>query len=190
MSPDAGRSPHVALGGDLERALDGQEAAGPAPVERGGVKRLDAPAGVGIDRFGASLVEEMREVGGDRDNRLRSAPDPAQGLGDRLRIGVADQKRHDFKRGRQHRLQHYEMHLQRMLAPERPGVDEDAMRLGEFRLSGGRDLNLAEGRAPSCRRVDRDAAKRDAVRRADDDDATNRLGAARPRAERGRGDRA
>ena len=53
----AGR-PHVALGGDLERCLDGQEAASPAPVERSGVQRLDAPGGVGIDRFGASLGRE------------------------------------------------------------------------------------------------------------------------------------
>jgi len=40
----------------------------------------------------------MRQVGGDRDNRLRSAPDPAQRLGDGNALivdflGVADHAR-------------------------------------------------------------------------------------------------
>ena len=77
----AGR-PHVALGGDLERALDRQEAASAAAIERGGVEGLDASDGVGVDRCGASLIEKMRQVGGNRDDRLRPAPDPAQRLGD------------------------------------------------------------------------------------------------------------
>ena len=64
------------------------------------------------------------------------------------------------------------------------------MRLGETGVSGGRDRRLAERGAPFRRGVDCDPAKRDAVRGADDDDAANGLGAARPRAERGRGDRA
>ena len=77
-----------------------------------------------------------------------------------------------------------------MLAHERARIDKDAARLGETGVSAGRDLNLAERGAPFRRRMHRDPAKCDAVRRADDDDAANRLGAARPRAERGRGDRA
>ena len=62
----------------------------------------------------------MRQVGGDRDDRLRSAPDGAQRLGDVMRIGVADEDGNDLERGRQHRLQHHEMHFERVLAGERP----------------------------------------------------------------------
>ena len=149
--------PHVALGGDFERAFDGQEAAGPAPVERWRVERLDAPGGVGVDRLGAASVEEMRQVGGDRDHRLRPAPNQAQGLGDIMRIGVADENGNDLERGRQHRLQHHEMHFERMLARERPRVDEDAASLGELGVSDGCDRRLAERRPPLRRRMDRDA---------------------------------
>ena len=114
------------------------------PSSAGGVQRLDAPGGVGIDRSGASLIEKMRQVGRDRDDRLRSAPDPAQGLGDTTGIGVADQNRDDFERRRQHRLQHHEMHFERMLAHERPRVDDDVGRLGELGVSDG-----ATGASPS-----------------------------------------
>ena len=185
----AGR-PHIVLGCDLERRLEGQEAASAPPVERGGVERLDAPGGVGIDRLGAALVEKMRQVGGDRDDRLRSAPDPAQRLGDSMGIGVADQHGDDFERRRQHRLEHYQMHFERMLAHERPRVDDNSGRLCEPGVRDGRDRSLAERRAPFRRRMDRNAGKRDAMGGADDHDAARWLDAARPGAERGRRDRA
>ena len=107
-----------------------------------------------------------------------------------MRFRVPDQEGHDLKRGPQHRLQHHEMHFERMLAHERARVDDNSRRPGEFGVSGGRDLNLAEGRPPFLRRMKRHAPERDAMRRANDDDAARRLGAARPRAKRGRGDRA
>ena len=140
--------------------------------------------------LGASLVEKMRQVGGDRDDRLRPAPDPAQGLGDPMRIGVADQDGDDFERRRQHRLQHHKVHFERMLAHERPRVDDNARRLSELGMSNGRDRRLAQRRAPFRRRMNRNAGKRDAMGRANNDNAAGRLGAARPRAERCRGDRA
>ncbi len=185
----AGR-PHVALGGDLERAFDGQEAASATAIERGGVERLDAPAGVGIGRLGPFLIEKMRQIGRDRDDRLRPAPDPAQRLGDNVRIGVPDQNGHDFEWRRQHCLEHDQMHFERMLARERPRVDDNAGRLGELGVSDRRDRNFAQRRAPFRRRMNRDARKRDAMRGADDDNAARRVGAARPRAERCRRDRA
>ena len=107
-----------------------------------------------------------------------------------MRLGVADQNGHDFERRRQHRLQHDQMHFERMLAGERPRVDDNAGRLGELGVSAGRDRNFAKRRAPLRRRMNRHARKRDAMGGADDDDAARRLGAARPRAERRRRDRA
>ena len=182
--------PQVALGGDFQRALDGQEATGPAPFERRRVKSLDPPGGVGVDRFGAASVEEVRQVGGDRDRRLGPAPNHAQRLGDIMRIGVADQNGNDLERRRQHRLQHHEMHFERVLARKRPRVDENAASLGELGVSDRRDRRHAERGQPFRRRVDREPMKRDPVRGTDDHDASRRLGAARPRAERSRGDRA
>ena len=182
--------PQVALGGDFQRALDGQEATGPARFDRRRVKSLDPPGGVGVDRFGAASVEEVREVGGDRDRRLGPAPNHAQRLGDIMRIGVADQNGNDLERRRQHRLQHHEMHFERVLARKRPRVDENAASLGELGVSARRDRRLAERGQPFRRRMDREPMKRDPVRGTDDDDASRRLGAARPWAERSRGDRA
>ena len=82
------------------------------------------------------------------------------------------------------------MHFERMLARERPRVDDDAGRLGELGMRDGRDRSLAERRAPLRRRMNRNARKRDAMGGANDDDPARRLGAARPRAERCRRDRA
>ena len=181
---------HVALGGDIERAPDGQEAAGSAPVERLCVQRLNPSGGVGVDRFGGSSIEEMREVGGNSDDRLGAAPDGAQRRGDIMRSGVADEDRNDLERGRQHRLEHHEMHFERMLAGERPGIDEDARRPGELGVRNRRDLRFAQRRPPFHRRMDRDPAEGDPVGRTDDHDAARRLGALRPRTEGARRDRA
>ena len=82
------------------------------------------------------------------------------------------------------------MHFERMLARERPGVDEYSGRLGEPGMRDARDRNPAERRAPSRSRMNRNARKRHAMGGADDDDPARRLGAARPRAERGRRNRA
>ena len=143
---------------------------------------------VSID-VGASLIEKMRQVGRDCDHRLRAAPDPAQRLGDRVGIGVADQNGDDFERRRQHRLQHHQVHFERMLARERPRVDDNARHLSELGMSDRRDRHFAERRAPFRRRMNRNARKRDAMGGADDDDAARWFGATRPRAERRRGDR-
>ena len=82
------------------------------------------------------------------------------------------------------------MHFERMLARERSRIDDHAGRLGELGMRDARDWNLAERRAPLRRRMNRNARKRDAMGRANDDDPARRLGAARPRAECGRRNRA
>ena len=128
VGADVGRSrqmqaayAHVALGGDFERAPDGQEAAGPAPVERLCVKRLDPPGGVGVDRFGGSSIEEMREVGGNGDDRLRAAPDGAQ----RRRRHLADRRR---RRG---------WERSRTGPAASPGASRDAFRANARRRTAG-----------------------------------------------------
>ena len=135
-------------------------------------------------------IEKMRQVGRDRDYRLGPAPKDPQRLGDLMRIGVADQNGDDLERGRQHRLQHDEVHFERMLARERPRVDENAASLGEFGLSDGATGASPSGVRAAAGRMDREPAERGAMRGADDDDASRRLGAARPGAERCRRDRA
>ncbi len=110
-------------------------------------------------------------------------------LCDGMRIGVADQNGDDLERRRQHRLEHYQMHFERMLAHEDARVDDNTGRLRELSMSDGRDRSFAERRAPLRRRMNRNARKRDAMGGANDDDAAWWFGAARPRAERCRGDR-
>ncbi len=152
--------PEVALGGDGQRAADRQVTAGPPAFERAEVEGLDAPCGVVVDRAGARLFEEMRQVGRDRDDRLRSAPDQPQRRGDLVRRRVADQDRQDFKRGRHHRLQHHQMHLERMLADERPRVGRRRPRLDKPDMEVAGDPGLAERRAPGRGRMDRQALGR------------------------------
>ena len=99
--------------------------------------------------------------------------------------------RNDLERGRQHRLQHHEMHFERMLARERPRVDEDGR--GPWRARRGRRLRPALRRAASAIspagwiarpwKATRCAGPTMTI-------ASRRFGAARPWAERGRGDRA
>ena len=93
----------------------------------------------------------------------------------------------DFERRRQHRLEHYQVHFERMFPRERLRVDDDARRFSELGVRGGR---FAQRRAPLRHRINRDARKRDAVSRANNDNSPRRLGAARPRAEGRRRDRA
>ena len=132
----------------------------------------------------------MRQVGGDRDDRFRSAPDAAQGLRDAAGIGVADQYGDDFERRRQHRLQHHEVHFERMLAHERSRVDDKPLRLSELGMSARRHRRLAQRRAPLGRWMNRYARKRHAMGRANDDNAARRVGAPRPWSEGRCGDRA
>ena len=77
-----------------------------------------------------------------------------------------------------------------MLASERSRVDDHAERLGEFSVSDGRDRSFAQQSAPFGRRMNRNARKRHAMGRANDDNAARWFGAARPRAKRSRRDRA
>ena len=93
------------------------------PSSDGASSSLDPTPGVGVDRLRARAVEEMRQVGRDGDDGLRPAPDEAKRLRDPARLGVADEDRQDLERRRQHRLQHHEMHFERMLAGEGPRVD-------------------------------------------------------------------
>ena len=69
-------------------------------------------------------------------------------------MGVADQDGDDFEPRRQHRLEHDQMHFERMLARERARIDDHAGRLGELGMRDARDRNLAERRAPLRRRMD------------------------------------
>jgi hypothetical protein len=87
-------------------------------------------------------------------------------------------------------LKHYEVHFERMLAGKRPRIDKDAASPGEPGVGDGCDRRFAERRPPFGRRVNGEPTKGDPVGGADDDDAPRRIGVARPRAERGRGDRA
>ncbi len=90
----------------------------------------------------------------------------------------------------QHRLQHHQMHFERMLAGEGPCVDRRRRGFREPEVEIARDFGFAERRRPGHGRMDREAAEGDAMRRADDDDAARRIGPPRPGAEGGRGDRA
>jgi hypothetical protein len=82
------------------------------------------------------------------------------------------------------------MHFERMLAGERPRVDRSRAGLGEARMKVAGDPCFAERRHPCQGRMDRKPAKEDPMRRTDDHDPARTWGALRPRAERGRGDRA
>ena len=75
------------------------------------------------------------------------------------------------------------MHFERMLARERARIDDHAGRLGELGMRDARDRNVAERCAPLRRRMNRNARERDAMGWANDNDPARRLGAARPRAE-------
>jgi transposase len=69
----------------------------------------------------------MRRI--PQERRIRVDPNAerlAQGLGDPMGMGVADQNGDDFDRGtRQHRLHHHQVHFERMLAGEWPRVVAD-----------------------------------------------------------------
>ena len=143
-----------------------------------------------FDRLCARAVEKMRQVGRDGDDGLRTLPDEAKSPGDLTRLGVADENRENLERLRQHRLQHDEMHFERMFARERPRVDRSRLgfRQAEMKIAG--DVGLAERRAPGHGGMKRDPAKSEPVRGADDHDSARRIGPPRPWAEGGRGDRA
>ncbi len=89
VRPDVGRGgevqpahSEVPFGCYGERAHDRQIAASPPAFERVGVERLDPAGGVAVDVLCAGAVEEVRQIGRDRDRRLRPAPDETQGLRD------------------------------------------------------------------------------------------------------------
>ena len=135
--------PHVALGGDLERALDRQEAAARRPssaaassvsIRRAVSESIDS-ALVRSRKCDRSDETAITVSGPPQTRRKASATD--------LRIGVADQDGDDFERRRQHRLEHDQMHFERMLAGERPRIDDHAGRLGELGMRDARDRNLA-----------------------------------------------
>ena len=95
----------------------------------------------------------MRQVGGDGDHGFRSAPDEPQRLGDPARLGFADENGQDFERRRQHRLQHHQMHFERMFAGEGAWVDGDGFRFGEARMQIRGDFRFAERGAPGLGRM-------------------------------------
>jgi hypothetical protein len=80
-----------------------------------------------------------------------------------MRIGVADQNGDEFEGRRQHSLQHDQMHFERMLAGERPRVDDNSGLPRKLGMRHPRDRNFTQRRAPLRRRVNRDARKRDAM---------------------------
>ncbi len=97
--------------------------------------------------FRASAIEEMRQVGRDGDDRLRTAPDEAKSLRHLARLGVANEDRQDLERGRRHGLQHHQMHFERMFACEGPRVDAGGAGFREAQVEVARDLRFAERRA-------------------------------------------
>ena len=161
--------PQAVSFGCQQQSVDRRAAAG-LLVRQCAIEIHDVLYRITVQRLGRAIRQEVRQVGADHDQRLRSAPERFEHLRHFRRCCVADGQRHQFEII-EHRLQERQLNFQRVFARMRGRAHDN---LGQIRQRRNRSLvnrdfaqrRLKGGNAWQCQ-----AAHRDPVDRAEQHDA-------------------
>src|SRR5262249_31258657 len=106
---------HAATSRDDQQAAQWRPPTRTVTSESIRVKALDRVGGPTVRLLTRAIIEVVRKVRRDHDQRFQSAPDRIEQLCHRLRWRIADHDRHQGEVA-QHRLQEWYLNLERMLA--------------------------------------------------------------------------